>query len=213
MPSVTREQLPSLQISSSHLLTVTFSTYPSQGFSDACGHGCCEMHRLARAAGCITGAMPAPGRAGRADRHGRVRNVGRYPIQRKAQGSLLRTAADIRRSYLGELWIPGARRDRRSPSIKPQLNLPSLCPPNNCPSVGGSPALGGAVSSQGTKACRGFTPHALPSVSSAHKHPSSADGINAAFQCHGRLEAGLLQRRVKGDCSSVRLPLPVSESC
>lgn len=215
MPSVTQEQLLPLQISSSHLLAVTFSTYPSQGFSDACGHGCCEMLRLAWAAGCNAGAVPAAGGAGRLAGAGRARSMGRRPNHTKAQGSLGRRAAD-KAQLPGRVVDPWAGTGRCSPSLpkanssQPQLVFPP-CPLNNCPSVR-VPHSRGAVSSEGTKARRGFVPYTLPSISSMHQPRWDERSLSVPRPARGQaLAAG--GRRAKGGCSSASLPLSISESC
>lgn len=132
MPSVTQEHLLSLQISSSRLLRVTFSTHPSQGFSDACEHGRRDTHRLARAAGCNTGALPAPGRAGRLA-GGRVSSMGRYPIPIKAQSSFLRKAAGKAQlpGWAVDPWAGKGRHSHRlsnANSTQPQLLSPLHIP-------------------------------------------------------------------------------------
>lgn len=199
MPSVTQEHLLSLQISSSRLLTMTFSTHPSQGFSDACEHGRRDAHRLAWAAGCNTGALPAPGRAGRLA-GGRVGSMGRYPIPIKAQSSFLRKAA-------GKAQLPGwaadpwAGKGRQPQAVKCKqhpatASLSSPHPLNNCPSVQGSHAPGGLFHLGEQRPAEGsWGTHSPPSPPRTSPSPSpSRDGINAAFQCHGQPGAGCLQQ-------------------
>jgi len=86
MPSVMQKQLLSLQISSSHLLTVTFSTYPSQRFSDALGTDavrCTGWHRLLAAlpAPCQHQAEREGWQAQRGEKHGKVPNSNKSPGQ------------------------------------------------------------------------------------------------------------------------------------
>lgn len=110
--------------------------------------------------------------SGKAGRRGGARSMGRRPNHTKAQGSLGKRAAD-KAQLPGRVVDPWAGTGRCSPSLpkansrQPQLVFPP-CPLNNCPSVW-VPRSGGAGSSEGTKARRGFVRYTLPSISSTHQ--------------------------------------------
>lgn len=145
------------------------------------------------------GCLASTRQSGKAGRHGRTRSTGRHPIQIKAQGTLLRRAADTQHSYPGGLWIPGQGQADAAPAHQMQTasdHSSSSLPvsPNNCPSVCGSPAQGGRLfHPREQRPAEGLWVRAPLCLLHAQAPASSRDGINAAFQCHRqqrRVEAG-----------------------
>lgn len=137
--------------------------------------------------------------SGKAGRRGGARSTGRYPIQIKAQGSLLRRAAD-KAQLPGGSWIPGQAQADAAPACQTQaasnhgLSFLSVSP-EQPPFCSRQPRTGGAVSSEGTKACRGFVQYTLPSVSSTHEHqPPAETGSTQPFSATASLRPGACSR-------------------
>lgn len=89
--------------------------------------------------------------------------------------------------------------------------LSSLCPLNKCPSVHGSPTLGGGWGGgccfiRGNKGLqRVRSVHAPLCLLHTQAPACSPDGINAAFQCHCQLEARRLQWGVEAGKGRLQL--------
>lgn len=127
--------------------------------------------------------------------------MGRCPSHRKAQGSLFEEEWLKRHGHLDGLWVPG-QEQRDAAQLGKCKQHPSRAPLSSlCPSVGSSPVLR-VVSSQGTKACRGFIQHSLPSTHSTRLRPRwDQGGLSGTW---GQGSRG--KRLQGGGCSSEHTP-------
>lgn len=133
---------------------------------------------------------------------------GKVPKSKKSPGQFVRREWLKRHSHLGGLWVPG-QEQRDAAQLGKCKQHPSRAPLSSlCPSVGSSP-VPRVVSSQGTKACREFMQHSLPSTHSARLRPRWDQGGLSGTR--GRASRG--EEAAGSGCSSEHPPLAVSDSC